>query len=144
MVLGELGRYPLDIHIKTRIINFWANIETKLSYLFYQLMYKKHLNGIETKWLKNVKSIIDGCGLSNIWIIQDVQNKTWLVHNLKQILYDQFIQKGLSECNNCSKGAIYNIFTNFEFKCQNYILSIWIHIKFVKLQDLEQQITDYQ
>jgi hypothetical protein len=47
LVFRELGRYPLDIHIKTRIINFWANIvngkETKLSYLFYQLMYKKHL-----------------------------------------------------------------------------------------------------
>jgi hypothetical protein len=39
-------------------------------------MYKKHLNGIETKWLKNVKSIIDGCGLSNVWITQDVQSKT--------------------------------------------------------------------
>jgi hypothetical protein len=26
--------------------------------------------------LKNVKSIIDGCGLSNVWITQDVQSKT--------------------------------------------------------------------
>jgi hypothetical protein len=58
---------------------------------------KKHLNVIEAKWLKNVKSIIDGFGLS-----QGVQNKTWLVNNLKQILCDKFIRQRLPEFNDCS------------------------------------------
>jgi hypothetical protein len=43
MIYGELGRYPLEIDIKSRIISFWDRIisgkELKLSKIIYNLCY---------------------------------------------------------------------------------------------------------
>ena len=43
MVYGELGRYPISVIMKVRMIRFWCRIlngkEFKLSYLLYKLMY---------------------------------------------------------------------------------------------------------
>jgi len=43
MIYGELGRYPLQRDIKSRIISFWARIfsgkELKLSKIIYNLCY---------------------------------------------------------------------------------------------------------
>ena len=43
MIYGELGRYPLEIDIKSRIISFWAKLlsgkELKLSKIIYNLCY---------------------------------------------------------------------------------------------------------
>jgi hypothetical protein len=45
MIYGELGRYPLEIDIKSRIISFWAKLlsgkELKLSKIIYNLCYCK-------------------------------------------------------------------------------------------------------
>ena len=45
MVYAELGRYPLSISIKIRMITFWANIVncniSKLSGILYRLAYYK-------------------------------------------------------------------------------------------------------
>ena len=42
-VYGELGRYPISVIMKVRMIIFWCRIlngkEFKLSYLLYKLMY---------------------------------------------------------------------------------------------------------
>ena len=41
MIYGELGRYPIDLDIKTRLISFLGRLnsgkETKLSYILYKL-----------------------------------------------------------------------------------------------------------
>lgn len=41
MIYGELGRYPLEIQIKTRIISYWSRIltgkDTKIAKLIYDL-----------------------------------------------------------------------------------------------------------
>jgi hypothetical protein len=43
MIYGEIGRYPLEIDIKSRIISFWAKLlsgkELKLSKIIYNLCY---------------------------------------------------------------------------------------------------------
>jgi hypothetical protein len=43
MIYGELGRYPLEIDIKSRIISFWAKLlsgkELQLSKIIYNLCY---------------------------------------------------------------------------------------------------------
>lgn len=43
----------------------------------YSLLYAKHVNGKESKWLKNLKSILDDSGYSNIWINNKVVNENW-------------------------------------------------------------------
>ena len=60
MIYGELGRYPLEIDIKSRIISFWARIisgkELKLSKIIYNLCYHMSItNGEHFTWLDNAK-----------------------------------------------------------------------------------------
>ena len=41
MIYGELGRYPMDIQIKTRMISYWSNLingkQTKIAAMLYKL-----------------------------------------------------------------------------------------------------------
>jgi hypothetical protein len=45
MVYGELGRYPIDIDIKVRMISYWSKLisgnQSKISSLSYKLLYIK-------------------------------------------------------------------------------------------------------
>ena len=121
MVYGELGRYPLDICIKLRIIKYWAKLVTgkqdKLLVIMFKLAFRKHEN--DFLWLSFVKQTLDECGLSYLWNDQSVVNIPWLNANLKQILTDQFKQLWLSDIQNSSKTPNCRIFKN-ELKLENY------------------------
>ena len=54
---------------------------------------------------KNLKTILDDSGYSNIWMNNQVVNHDWLIKSLKQKLTDQFQQNWESICNNSSKGV---------------------------------------
>ena len=45
MLYGELGRYPLNITVKLKIVSFWSKLidrkQSKLSSLIYRLLYLK-------------------------------------------------------------------------------------------------------
>ena len=134
MIYGELGRVPMSVHIKTRIISYWSQIltgkQTKYSFILYNLLYCKFNNGYETKWMGNLKSILDSSGFSYIWVQNELMNdNTWLKNNIKQRLTDQFRQTWESNCNNSSKGITYNLFTLGNFECQNYINSTLSNFK---------------
>ena len=52
MVYGELGRYPLSISVKVRMITFWANVincnTSKLTGILYLLASRNHnINSIQ-------------------------------------------------------------------------------------------------
>jgi hypothetical protein len=45
MVLGELGRYPIEVKFKLRMISFWSRLiqsESKSSSILYKLMLSLH------------------------------------------------------------------------------------------------------
>ena len=94
MLYGDLGRYPVSIAIKKRTIGFWFNLvsnENMLSSTLYKLMYNDHLKN--NKWLNNVKSIFDECGLSFIWRAQRVYgSKELLCNRIEMSLKYQFKQ----------------------------------------------------
>ena len=50
MVLGDTGRFPVNITIKTRMISFWSKLilceKNKLSVAMYKVLYSKHFNNI--------------------------------------------------------------------------------------------------
>ena len=115
MVLGELGRYPLSVKVKLRMVNFWCRLltgsEHKISYLLYKLAYINFNNyGFEDKWIYFMKSIFDNCGLSNSWMSQDVSAKQWILSSIDLRLKDQFKQNWFSDMNISSKGLCYRIF----------------------------------
>ena len=60
MLHAELGRFPLEINIKVRMINFWLSIVTgkpsKFSYILYKCLLNDTDDGIyEHKWIKKVQ-----------------------------------------------------------------------------------------
>ena len=76
MVDGELGRYPISIDIKVRMIKFWCKLiigkQSKLSHICYTLLYnKKCLRDGFSLWIKNIQDILNKSGLSYIWLYQN-------------------------------------------------------------------------
>ena len=73
MLYGELGRYPLTINIKTRMINFWNRIinshDNKISKLIYFYMLYDINNTY--KWLDYIKTIFMDTGNRVIWYTQN-------------------------------------------------------------------------
>jgi len=72
LLYSELCRLPISIFIIKRIWCFGI-IYTggKLSSTLYNIIYSNSINGHKThNWLDNVKSILDDCGCSYIWIDQ--------------------------------------------------------------------------
>ncbi len=62
VVYGELGRFPLSIDVKQRMISYWIKLiigkEAKLCSIVYKLMYHYYsTNNVNFKWLTTVKSI---------------------------------------------------------------------------------------
>jgi len=102
MVYGELGRVPLSITIKSRMVAYWHRLLTspmrKLSSLMYNLLYHVTTAGLgESKWLNFVKTVLDECGLSYIWQNQQTLTKNvstqWIKAKVKLALTDQYTQK---------------------------------------------------
>jgi hypothetical protein len=65
MIYGELGRFPIEIDIKIRMVSFWARLllgnKTKLSYLSYKLLYtlsiEENVHFVWIKYLKDHKEV---------------------------------------------------------------------------------------
>ena len=112
MVYGELGRYPMEVMVKRKIVLFWNNLlceGNKLSSILYKLMFKLHdQNPSHFKWISYVKSIFDDTGLSFIWNDQIPMERNVLKNLISSKLNDQFIQKWFSQMNNSSLGLFYS------------------------------------
>ena len=127
MVYGELGRLPLEIIVKSRIILFWNSLlfeDNKLSSIMYKIMLNLHSHHpSKFKWISNVKSILDEVGLSFIWRDQIPMDRKILKSLISRQLKDQFIQRWFSEMNNSSRGAFYSEFKT-EFRLESYLLKL--------------------
>ena len=102
-LLGETGRFPLFIAIKTRMISFWCKLITSDVNKFYTTLYNLlqiyHVNNIFTsKWLQYIKTILDETGFSYVWTLHKVNINTFS-NQIKQKLKDQYIQQWLADLN---------------------------------------------
>jgi len=90
MVYGELGRYPIDIDIKVRVISYWSKL----------------ILGNQSK-----SCILNVCGMSYIWNMQNGISDKWLKLVAKNYLVDQFKQTWTSMIKNSPKGDNYKLFS---------------------------------
>ena len=63
MLYGKLGRYPITIATKARMIGFWQRIingkTDKISYKLYKSLLGMHQQDLfHSKWLLNIKTIL--------------------------------------------------------------------------------------
>ena len=77
MVYGELGRYPISISIKKRMISYWCNLLISNQSKINKALYAALLDRPETcKWLTFLKTIFDSIAKSDVWLNQGYQSKT--------------------------------------------------------------------
>ena len=83
MICAELGRYPMDIDIKVRIISYLAIFltgkQSKLSFLIYKCISNLSLNkNINFDWIQFVKGVFDNCYYTYEWEPQTFMSYIWL------------------------------------------------------------------
>ena len=95
-VYGELGRVPLNVLHKIKVLKYWFKILSMPLSLLYKI-YNQQVTDVNT-----------GVN-SNIW-----------ASNLKRLLDDQLLQSWYADVNNPSKLSVYHI-SNKIFKLEKYI-----------------------
>ena len=119
MVYGELGRFPLNITIKQRVVGFWARIlsgkEAKLTRLVYDQvrdMYTQNL--LRSDWLEFLRGTLDECGMLNIWESNQIMSVNVLKSRVQDKLKENFIQKWSNDLSNMPSCDVFvNFKTNF-------------------------------
>lgn len=122
MLYGELGRIPIQIIIKSRLIGFWNRLlhgrQFKLSYLIYQCLYHSNIN---SKWITCVKDILTEIGRPDVWNMQEQFHSHSLSAYVKRRLTDQYIQQWFGKAEQSSKALTYYSFKS-EFSIEKYLL----------------------
>ena len=75
-VHGEVGRYPLSIKIKQRIVRYWTialkTSEYKLNKVMYTILYNRHCKNVHlSSWIRYVSSIFQNSGSNYVWLPED-------------------------------------------------------------------------
>lgn len=77
ILYGELGRFPIEIFIKCRIVAFWKRIicekQDKIAATLYKLMHSMHIKHFfHSDWIVFVENVLNDCELSEYWLSQDL------------------------------------------------------------------------
>ena len=129
MVYGETGVFPLYIDIQCRVISYWAKLVTcdilKLSGTMYRIMFSlfKNERNVKFCWIKNVKEILNNCGMSNISETHSFPNEKWLVNAVKQKLRDIYITNWHAQLDKSDSATSYKIFKT-TFGMENYLVTL--------------------
>lgn len=96
IVYGDLGEFPIDVTINTRMIGYWSRLltgkTTKLSTIMYKCLLHLDSTGIySSQWITHIRTILNNCGMSGIWLDQHVNNPLWLKNAVERKLKDQWI-----------------------------------------------------
>ena len=143
MLLAELGRYPAEIVIKSRMTGFWARIvsgkESKLSYIFYKIL--RHTPNFQSKWVNFVKKIFDDTGKPDIWVNEGNARLNCITLQIKRILIDQYQQAWRANIQNSSKGTIYHLFKDsIELEKYFLVLASKQYLTFVKFRTANHRL----
>ena len=135
MVYGELGRYPLEIQIKERVVGYWGRLimgkEGKTSRKMYDYLLTLYHEGLYTSpWLKLVKGIFLECNMTHIWDKQGTCNicpktiKGDIANKLKEL----YVVKWKEELTQMSSCDVYTELKH-EFKLEKYLLNLDIGLR---------------
>lgn len=106
---GELGRYPIQIVVKSRMISFWNRLitgkEQKLSLQIYK--YAMNLPDNNFKWSNKVRDVLFSVGLHDLWNDQFNTNRRKINKEVKEKLIEQFVQTWRDDLQHSNKGRIY-------------------------------------
>jgi hypothetical protein len=119
-IYGELGRMPIKQHRIISAVRYWLKITNFTDTKYVKCMYKRMLIDMDdipskTNWAKQVKTILDSLGFSDVWIY-GVGHPDLFLNIFKQRMKDHFIQSWNEILNISSKADSYRLFSDFSFK----------------------------
>lgn len=125
MLYGELGRYPVEITIKTRMIGFWISVvnssNDKISKILYNMLYNESALGHNFKWITSIKNILISVGRLDLFYHNVINNPKATKLNISRTLKDLNIQIWNSDLLDSSKSRNYHIFKD-DVRLENYLL----------------------
>ena len=133
MVYGELGRYPMHVFIKSRMISFWAKIlcgkKDKLAVTLYRIIYQLDYNGeYHSQWLNSIRTTLRNLGLDDFW---DGQFNFANMDNLKAMvdkrLKESHMQSWKNEIEQMSKCLNYRMYKT-EYQCEEYFSKLPLNL----------------
>jgi len=115
MVLGELGRLPIEYVVSCKMLGFWYRLVTghsnKISCILYKLLVNLEKQNVYSfDWLSHIKRILANCGMENVWdepniiFSMSVQQFKFVY---KQKLKIYFTNKWVLSMNDYSKCSLY-------------------------------------
>jgi hypothetical protein len=84
MTYTELGRVPLVIHRKLRILKYWVKSLSTHNCILKNWYEEMYVNPYYSSWVSNVKYFLCSLGFINIWYLQRVYNPSHLFAMVKQ------------------------------------------------------------
>ena len=128
MLHAELGRHPIQIDIKSRMIGFWLSIvngkESKLSKLLYSIMVKEHEKGsYNFKWIRCINDILVAVGRTDLFETEPVNNPNSVKMDISRTLSDLYIQEWNEKANVSSKGK-QNLLFKDNFNLEKYLINV--------------------
>ncbi|XP_067668059.1 uncharacterized protein [Haliotis asinina] len=128
MLYGELGRVPLSVDVKTRMVTFWSKLCTKnspkLSSILYSIVYNLHNEGTHgCSWVPCIETILNNIGLRYVWLSQSPISTSWIKNTAHSILIDNAIQLWSSEVDSSPKGQTYSLMKP-QYEFERYLPSL--------------------
>ena len=121
MVYSELGRLPLQIERKCRIIKYWLKLIKSdnciLKSVYEDMVECNHRN---CNWRCQVKHLLLTSGFGDVWFNHYVDNEKLFLQCFKQRLTDNFIQTRNNFFANSSKCYLYKYLID-SFTLQYYL-----------------------
>ena len=133
MILGELGKFPISIEAKCRMLTYWYKLSVaeimgpdKISVAMSRLCRALYDNtNFKLPWLQSIHSLLNNLGLSYIWlkspeVTYSIDRFKYLV---KERLQDQFLQRWKQELLDNNVCLNYRLFKE-TFHFENYLITL--------------------
>ena len=105
-VYGELGRVPLNILRKERIIKYWFKINNSRDSLIYKAFYNmKDSRQNVIGWALDVKTLLNNLGFAYLWNNENISRLQ--LNSVIDRLHDQYLQGFYAELRTSSKLSTY-------------------------------------
>ena len=129
---GELGRVPLIVIRKLRMLKFWLKVlksdESSIIRQVYEMLRCDSDNNVTyggKNWAHQVKLVLQEIGLNYFWLFQnDIVDHISILH-IKQRLFDAFYQSWYSDINNSRKLEAYCLFKH-SFNREKYLDTVTV------------------
>lgn len=124
-VYGELGRFPMQILRKIRIVKYWYKIMKSPDSLLHKTLHSEiDINGftlINDSWATKVKTLLNTLGFGFLWNNSLVTNLQ--IEKVIERIIDQYVQSWNSDLSISPKLSTYASFKTF-FESEKYLLCL--------------------